>query len=359
MGAHAKGPGKLLGEDRTLADLIEADPIAALGGRVAERFDHRLPFLFKILDVRQMLSIQVHPTKQAAEEGFAREEASGPARTAPNRNYRDDNHKPELGVALTAFYLLHGFKSAASIRDTLTGVPGWDVLLPALERGGVASLYQEVMEATQDRVDKLLQPLVDHLTATEGYTRDQPEFWAKRAVAQYTKEGHHDRGIFSIFWFNLVHLKPGEGIFQDAGVPHAYLEGVCIELMANSDNVLRGGLTPKHIDVPELLDKTRFEAITPNILTGRAGSGNWTDYPTPAPDFALSKTEVSPGDSITVDTTGGPAILLLLKGGIESPDLKLDARHRTIFVPVGKTVVSKATENSLLYLARPALSASK
>ena len=260
MGAHHKGPAELRGEGGTLEELISAAPQDVLGTRVAGRFDARLPFLFKILDVKDMLSIQVHPTKAAAEAGFAREEKDGPERNAPDRNYRDDNHKPELGVALTDFYLLHGFKSSEAIAEALTQVPGWDGLRAVLDKSGVKGLYRHVMELAQPALDRLLQPLVDSLQSEDRYTRDQPEFWAARAVRQYTREGHHDRGLFSIYWFNILHLTPGEGIFQDAGIPHAYLEGVCIELMANSDNVLRGGLTPKHIDVPRA---TREHAFRP------------------------------------------------------------------------------------------------
>ena len=350
MGAHAKGPGRLNNGDGTLAELIDKDPQRVLGSQVADRFDNRLPFLFKVLDVRQMLSIQVHPTKAAAEEGFAKEEENGPARDAPDRNYRDDNHKPELGVALTDFYLLHGFRSVASIRDTLMTTPGWDALVAVLDDKGPKGLYAYVMDADQSTVDELLQPLVDTLTGSD-YTRDDVRFWAQRAVEQYTTEdGHHDRGIFSIYWFNLVHLHPGEGIFQDAGIPHAYLEGVCIELMANSDNVLRGGLTPKHIDVPELLEKTRFEPVTPNVLTVASADG-WVRYPTPAPDFALEVATLGKGESLEVSTNKGAAILLLLSGSVNLSGQPVDESARTVFIPADEDLTLRATAEARVYLA--------
>ena len=352
MGAHAKGPATVAPRGGSLAELISRGPAQTLGAAVANRFADRLPFLFKVLDVKEMLSIQVHPTKAAAEEGFAREEASGPERSAPDRNYRDDNHKPELGVAVTDFYLLHGFRSAAEIAATLDEVPGWAELRAPFERGGVAELYAHVMRAEQSEIDRLLGPLADSL-ATGEFDRSQPAFWARRAVEQYTRDGHHDRGMFSIYWFNLVHLTPGQGIFQDAGIPHAYLEGVCIELMANSDNVLRGGLTPKHIDVPELLDKTRFAAVTPERLRPVTATAGWERYPTPAPDFALWRARPDGGTTIELPAEERPSILLLLSGevGLGGTDVTLRETARTAFVPAGQSVTLAAQVDSIVYRA--------
>ncbi|WP_420459998.1 mannose-6-phosphate isomerase, class I [Neolewinella sp.] len=350
MGAHPKGPGQLRGSEHTLDELIARQPETLLGAEVARRFDDDLPFLFKILDVREMLSIQVHPTKEAAEKGFAREEREGPARDAPDRNYRDDNHKPELGVALTDFYLLHGFRSESEIRETLSTTPGWNALLDTFDTGGTKALYARVMRAGQPEIDRLLQPLVDRL-AGGTYTRDAPAFWAQRAVEQYTQDGHHDRGMFSIYWFNLVHLQPGEGIFQDAGIPHAYLEGCCIELMANSDNVLRGGLTPKHIDVPELLDNTRFDPVQPSILHPQAASPGWQTYATPAPDFKLLRSTPMAGTSLTVDTQSGASILLLLDGQLSGDGVALATDARTTFVAAGNELTLSAAEDSVVFLA--------
>ena len=355
MGTHHKGPAKLMGSDYTLADLIHNNPTQQLGQEVAERFANRLPFLLKVLDVNDMLSIQVHPTKAAAEKGFAEEDAKRIDRSAPNRNYRDDNHKPELGVALTDFYLLHGFKSEEEIKRAMTQVPGWSGLLPALERGGVKELYRTVMEADQGQLDSWLNPLVESLGPESDYDRSQPEFWAARAIEQYSENGHHDRGLFSIYWFNIVHLTPGQGVFQDAGIPHAYLEGVCIELMANSDNVLRGGLTPKHIDVPELLDNTRFEAKAVEKLLPQASTHEgWSHYPTPAPDFQLYLTQIHQGGKVEVDTTkGGPSILLLLTGeaqGIQE-EVALSVDHRTVFVPAGQKFTLQGLKETTMYRA--------
>ena len=355
MGTHPKGPATIPGTDETLAGAIEQCPVDMLGEDVAYRFDRKLPFLFKVLDVREMLSIQVHPNKEGARAGFAREEANGPERSAPDRNYRDDNHKPELGVALTDFYLLHGFRSLSFIHQMCEYIPGWGELVPVLKRGGVSGLYRHVMEADQTEVDRLLQPLVDGLGPTPKQGRAYPEFWAHRAVELYSKNDHHDRGLFSIFWFNIVHLRPGEGIFQDAGIPHAYLEGTCIELMANSDNVLRGGLTPKHIDVPELMKHIVFDEVTPRIIRPALAEhdGEWVPYPTPAPDFALSVARAHRDDDLVVDTRRGPAILFLHKGSVASGeyDLTLDRRRRIAFVPAGLRFALTAHAATTLYLA--------
>lgn len=340
FGDHPKGPAVIPDTGQTLTEFIAADPVGHLGEAGIARFGKRLPFLLKILDVEKMLSIQVHPDKGAAEAGFAREEANGPDRSDPTRNYRDDNHKPELGLALSDFYLLHGFRSAEAIRETLTSVPGWATLEQHLDTEGVPGLYEYVMRADQETTDQLLQPLVDHIS-DGGFDRSQPEFWAHRAVEQYSKDGHHDRGMFSIFWFNLVHLRPGQAIFQDAGIPHAYLEGRCIELMAGSDNVLRGGLTPKHIDVDELLLNTRFDTVAPNILEAQPlpnGQGQY--YPTPAPDFRLSQYRLAEEKAVTLSGNGGPSVLLLLEGEIRvSPgEVTLNEQQRAAFLSAGEAV---------------------
>lgn len=349
FGDHPKGPAPINGADLTLADLIADHPARHLGNDVVQRFGPRMPFLLKVLDVRQMLSIQVHPDKGTAEAGFAREEANGPERTAPNRNFRDDNHKPELGVAVTDFYLLHGFRSVEDVRATLSSAPGWDSLTDALETEGLAGLYEHVMRADQGTVDRLLQPLVDKIK-TGTYRRTQPEFWAQRAVEQYSHNGHHDRGIFSIFWFNLVHLRPGQAIFQDAGIPHAYLEGQCIELMANSDNVLRGGLTPKHIDVDELLLNVRFEAVFPNILEAKEQLNGLWEYQTPAPDFGLRYAQLTPGADFNY-TAQGPAVALIWEGSALLQKTVLNDEQRAVFVASGEEIRLQSAEGALVYFA--------
>lgn len=315
MGTHPKGMSVIDAgiEELPLGEFVAQDPVGVLGQAVADAFEGRLPFLFKVLDVQKMLSIQAHPTKAAAGAGFRRENEAGIPLTADHRNYRDDNHKPEVMVALTDFWLLHGFRPVAEIRGALQSVPELVTLLPHFADGDIRHLYQVIMQMPQADVDALLAPMETRLYAA-SFTPDQPEHWAKLAFADYTHGGHYDRGIFSIFLLNLLHLRTGEGIFQAAGIPHAYLSGVNIELMANSDNVFRGGLTPKHVDVAELLQHLSFEPAVPQILHGQARGEAETVYPTPAPDFEVSRIDLSAAAHFEHRPGQGPAIYIVMEG---------------------------------------------
>ena len=296
MGAHPSALSNLIinNDEKQLNELIKNEPQKFIGQKTQIEFGE-LPYLFKILDVKDMLSIQVHPSKAAAAKEFARENAEGISLDSPARNYKDDNHKPELVVALGDFWLLHGFKPPEEMVYTLLNVVELRELLSVFNQSGYEGLYKQVMEMPQKEVNRILQPLVDNIS--EIYKDAEPEkededFWAARASKNFCKDGNIDRGIFSIYLFNLVHLKKGEAIFQDAGLPHAYLEGPCVEIMANSDNVLRGGLTNKHIDVKELLKHTRCEATYVQILDGEETHPSEKLYPTPASDFSLSVLEL-------------------------------------------------------------------
>ncbi len=351
LGAHPKGPATSPVGD--LQQLIAENSVEVLGNQIAERFNQQLPYLLKVLDVKQMLSIQAHPSKASAETGFAYEEANGPARTASNRNFRDDNHKPELGVALNDFYLLHGFKSAAAIEKTLQNIPAWSGLQAYLSKQGVKGLYQYVMEAPQATINSYLRPLAAQIGKRLIQDKYNPDFWAQRAISQYAQGGNLDRGIFSIYWFNLVHLRPGEGIFQAAGIPHAYLEGACIELMANSDNVLRGGLTQKHIDVQALLDNLHFRAVYPEILHLRspntANAASWSYYPTPVEDFLLSQQPLAENEQLVLD--GGPAIFLVLQGRVSTDKGLVFNRGASFFLPHGASATVQAASPATLVRA--------
>lgn len=320
MGAHDNAPAELLEDDGSavaLNEYIRQHPEDSLGTYTTGRFG-RLPYLLKILDVKDMLSIQVHPTKRNAELEFAAENKKGVALNAPNRNYKDDNHKPELMLALSEFYLLHGFKPEDELLETLRGVPELSFLAPVFERQGYQELYRTVMELPQAEVNRILQPLLDRIVPAykEGtLSKKEEDFWAARAALTYDEPGKIDRGIFSIYFFNLLNMHPGEAIFQDAGLPHAYLEGQNVEIMANSDNVLRGGLTPKHVDVAELLKHVRFEATHPKIIMEDYGPGRIAVYHTPAPDFELSKLSLLRGESLTI-RAHSVEIFIVLEGKI-------------------------------------------
>jgi mannose-6-phosphate isomerase len=314
MGAHPASPAQLLNcETTSLFDAIQSSPSAFLGKRIEQQFG-TLPYLFKILDVRQMLSIQVHPSIESAIKGYAEEDEKGIPLKAPHRNYKDKNHKPELMAALSDFWLLHGFKPEEKIRKVFETVPELSFLQSEFEQGGYKGLYEVVMTMPQERVDEILQPLMQKIVPQ--YERNElpksnEHFWAARAVQTFCKSGHYDRGIFSIYFFNLLHLKKGEGIYQPAGLPHAYLEGQNVEVMANSDNVLRAGLTDKHIDVPELMKHVTFEPTFPNIIPAREDKEQV--YSTPAAEFELTKYSLS--DTALISTESA-TIFFVYEGSV-------------------------------------------
>jgi mannose-6-phosphate isomerase len=284
-----------------------------------------LSFLFKVLDVKDMLSIQVHPSKQAAEKEFARENAEGIPLHSPQRNYRDANHKPELMVALGDFWLLHGFKPAEELIDTLLNVTELRELLPIFNQRSYAGLYKHIMEMPQAEVNRILQPLLLNLNSiyqNREPSRYDEDFWAAKAANLFAQNGTIDRGIFSIYLLNLVHLKNGEGIFQAAGVPHAYLEGRNVEIMASSDNVLRGGLTNKHVDVKELMKHIKCEGVYPEILTAEKSTASLLQYKVPVSDFVLEKTELAAGNTINLQA-GSSEILLVTEGEAQADGITL------------------------------------
>lgn len=361
VGAHPKAPSALQfdGPAETLDKFVESAPEPTLGRRVAERFDKRLPFLLKALDVAQALSIQVHPTKEAAERGFAEENARGVPFDAPFRNYKDDNHKPEIMVALSEFWLLHGFKTPELIEATFAAEPELSFLAETFGEGDYEALYARLMSMPQAEVNERLSPLVERIDERHRnglLEKEEAGYWAKRALeASALSEGDVDRGVFSIYLFNIVRCQPGEGVFQDAGVPHAYLEGACVELMANSDNVLRGGLTPKHVDVPELLKHVRFEPTVPTLLKGEAVSEAERVYRSPAPDFELSRVELKPGQDFHNGAADGPEALLCVSGEAEamSGEKALALRQGgALFVADSAVYALRSREGAVVFKAR-------
>lgn len=314
MGAHPSAASTLQigNESIPLNERIAADPTAFLGTAVLKKYGE-LPYLFKVLDVKEMLSIQVHPSKKEAEKGFDAEEAAGIAITDQKRNYKDRNHKPEVMVALSEFWLLHGFLAEKPLLAILQNTVAFESLIPIFQQKSYKGLYQYVMELPQAEVDQLLAPLVASILAAPVPDKSSPAYWVRKLYLGHseTPVNNIDRGIFSIYFFNIVKAVPGEAVFQGAGVPHAYLEGQNVELMANSDNVLRGGLTPKHIDVPELLRHTTFEGIVPQIMKGNVLSNGELDYPCPVGDFGIRKIGLQPETSIETSSQSGEIILVL------------------------------------------------
>jgi mannose-6-phosphate isomerase len=319
MGAHDKAPSTVVGTGLRLDDVINKNPNEMLGEQVVKRFG-LLPYLFKVLDVVDILSIQVHPSKVEAEKGFARENAEGIPLSAAYRNYKDDNHKPEIMVALGDFWLLHGFLPEVKLIKMLRNTPELSQLLPVFEQQSYRGLYQLVMEESKEKTNDVLRPLIERvlpLYQSGALDKSSPEYWAAKAFLTFCPQGDLDKGIYSIFFFNIVQVNAGEAVFQDAGVPHAYMEGQNMELMANSDNVLRGGLTPKHVDVDELLKHVSFTETIPNILSGEIQpDGIERIYKSPAPDFELSKLDLNHSSNYQIKSSTFE-IMIVLDGEVK------------------------------------------
>jgi mannose-6-phosphate isomerase len=353
LGAHENAPAQL-DNGQGLNAFIKKNP-GYLGEIARQQFD-RLPYLLKILDVKDMLSIQVHPNKKAAVIEFANENKQGIPLNATNRNYKDDNHKPELMMALSDFWLLHGFQNPQRLKITIAAVPEFDFMWPVFEKAGYKDLYEQVMTMEQSKVNMILQPLLNRiipLYKAGKLQKGAPDFWAARAALTFNEGDNIDRGIFSIYLFNIVYLKKGEAVFQDAGILHAYLEGQNVEIMANSDNVLRGGLTPKHIDVAELMKHVIFEPVEPNIIHGNPVSEAEEVFKTPAPDFELSRIMLTAGQTCQLNILSAD-IFLLLDGTVEvsSRTDKYSFKKGEAFIAVNGSVITiKALPAAEIYRA--------
>lgn len=355
LGAHPSAAAEIVAASapNNLQNFIQQNPTEVLGKDVYSTFQE-LPYLFKVLDVKDMLSIQVHPSKTEAIKGFEAEEAAGIDIKAANRNYKDKNHKPEVMVALSDFWLLHGFKNEQLVERTLEDVPELNILLPIFKKEGYKNLYQYLMEMDQELVDTMLVSLVKRelrKKKNNELDKSMPGWWVAKLYEGGFDEKNIDRGIFSIYLFNIVYLKKGEAIFQGAGIPHAYLEGQNVELMANSDNVLRGGLTPKHIDVPELLKHTLFEPIEPKPIAVKQ-INNEKFYPCPVADFGISAIELNAGESYSALTTS-LEILLVIEGTVlvKQNESLIIKKGEALAVVANQEYSITATGKTLLYKA--------
>ncbi|MBI5593149.1 MAG: mannose-6-phosphate isomerase, class I [Deltaproteobacteria bacterium] len=301
MGAHPKAPSQVYHEGKweSLLQVIESHPTDVLGAEVAERFGGKLPYLFKVLAAAKPLSIQAHPNSHQAKEGFERENRLGISLMSSKRNYKDDSHKPECICALTRFWGMNGFRGISEIVKYL-GILCGDVLkdeIALLEKQpdsqGLKFLFQSLLTMPPEKKATAISSAVSHAGSIHvpGDLSADPMFqWVRRLHAEYPG----DVGVLFPALFNLFCLEPGQALYLASGEPHAYLEGVSIELMANSDNVLRGGLTPKHLDVPELLNILTFQERVPPVILPRKRSGVEWVYDTPAEEFSLSVISVFP-----------------------------------------------------------------
>jgi mannose-6-phosphate isomerase len=322
IGAHPTDPSVLLGEpERSLLTAVEEDPDGQLGSTCAARFGARLPFLLKVLAADEPLSMQAHPSARLAREGYRREEARGIPLDAPQRNYKDPEHKPELVCALTEFHALAGFRAVPSALELLhtlnvRELHAYVELLNAQpDANGLRALFTTWITLPQPALAELMPYLlaacVDHIRARGPFAREC------RTVLQLAEPYPTDPGVLTSLLLNHVMLSPGQAIYLPPGNLHAYLHGTAVEIQANSDNVLRGGLTPKHVDVPELLRVLDFAAGDVRVLGGESEGGHQICYPTPTPEFRLSRLDWAAGDAEPValeDAGQGPQVLLSVAG---------------------------------------------
>ena len=324
MGAHPKAPSQVFvdGLWRSLPEVIQESPEETLGQEVAARFSNKLPFLFKVLAAAKPLSIQAHPNKEQAGQGFARENELGIPLDAPHRNYRDDNHKPEIICALTPFWALNGFRK---IEETLSlleeaRIPGLVEIVLFLRshpnRDGLKKFFNHLMTTDSGKQGKIVEQTVNY---AEKRTHEEPVWtWMIKLNEEYPG----DMGVLSPIFLNLIRLEPQQAMYLPAGELHGYLEGAGIELMANSDNVLRGGLTPKHIDVQELLAVLNFTDGDLNILSPKNLTPGEAIYSTEAEEFVLSVIRINKAAPFSSPRDRSVEMMMCTEGEVSVTDLR-------------------------------------
>ena len=355
FGAHPAAPATVNGQG--LDDAIAADPAAALGKRVTEAHGDQLPFLVKLLAAAAPLSIQAHPSLEQAKEGFERENAEGIELNSPNRNYKDPNHKPELIVALTEFRALAGFRpvpdTAAFFAELSSPeLDRYATLLPTDGEGDLRALFTTLISLPHQPRVELIESVKRAAAELVG-KRNAPE-WMVEAAEVYLELNQTypgDVGVLAALLLNVLTLAPGEAAFLRAGQLHAYLSGLGVEVMANSDNVLRGGLTTKHVDVPELVKVLDFSTLE-NPRAETAPSHGGVEFQLPVDSFAVRMHALDDGDTLAVDEDG-PAIVLCTAGEVRGADGFVLTQGNGAWVPAseaateitaaGKTQVFVAT----------------
>jgi mannose-6-phosphate isomerase len=353
LGAHPKSPSHVLPSHESLTALIEREPERLLGRDVYREYGARLPFLLKVLAAETPLSLQAHPTRAQAAAGFDAEEARGVPLDAAERNYKDRNHKPELLCALTPFSALCGFRSIPQSLELFRALraPRLSAVCETLEQlpteAGLSQVFSTLLQASPERRRDLAQETLDRCTELAAWEGPfQREFsWAVRVGVLYPG----DIGLVTALLLNLIELAPGEAIFLPAGNLHAYLQGVGIEILANSDNVLRGGLTPKHVDTNELLRVLDFRSGPTSVLRGEA-RGSARVYQTTAPDFELQTFELFPSERPTITDRRGPEILLCQEGSIDvacGGETERLTRGQSLFIAASEPSYALSGEGTL------------
>ncbi|MGY2573037.1 mannose-6-phosphate isomerase, class I [Vibrio sp. C8] len=353
LGDHKSGSATLI-DGSPLCKWIEAAPEYRLGKGLVLRYGCRLPFLFKILDVREPLSIQVHPTIEQAKKGYKREISKGIAQD--QRSYHDDNHKPELMLALSDFYLLHGFRNVTETLAELNKYKSLHELIKLYSEIGIKGFVSLIFNLPKSNLFRLLTPIIEanrSAYAQNEISKSESLFWFMRAVERIERDNMDlDAGLLMIFIMNLMYVPKGDVVYQGAGVPHAYLEGQNIELMANSDNVIRCGLTSKHVDTRELLEITDFSPITPATVKGRANTDGSTDYIVPVNDFALREYKLEKGQSLATPEEEGACIWFVLSGEVKLDNQQHYSNSGSAFYQrPGEVNLFRAVSDAAIYRA--------
>lgn len=318
FGAHPAAPSRT-GDGRRLDDVVASDPDGMLGEDVVARFGVALPYLLKLIAAARPLSLQVHPHLAGARAGFDREEAACIPRDSPVRSYRDRNHKPELVYALTTFEAMCGFRAprrAAELFATLDAPLAkelYELLRAEPSAAGIRQVFTRLLAPVSRPSAEQVGEVVE--ASRHRLAVGSPSPRADRTVLQLQDAYPGDPGVVVSLLLNPVTLQPGEAMFVPAGGVHAYLRGLGVEIMASSDNVLRAGLTPKHVDVPELLENVDYVAAPPIRIAPEVFHGATKVFYAPVDDFELSVTTAGGG---THPLPGrGPRVLLCLSGSVE------------------------------------------
>jgi mannose-6-phosphate isomerase len=323
MGAHPAAPSRLRAGP-SLPALIEADPAGQLSAPVVRRFGARLPFLMKVIAAERNLSLQTHPNLEQAKAGYADEEQRRVPLDSPERSYVDPNHKPELVCALTPFEALCGFRSipvtVALLSELAVTAPGLGKYVDALrarpDSDGLREVVTGLLTVPADRRKRLVDSVVAACSAGSG------EFATEFATAVELGRAYPgDPGVVIALLLNRLRLEPGQALFLYAGNMHCYLRGTAVEVLASSDNVLRGGLTAKHVDVPELLRVVDVSAGPPPLMTPEQTGPGHVAYRPPVPDFRLDTFELT-AEPVEIGVTG-PRIMLTVEG---TASLRTDGR---------------------------------
>jgi mannose-6-phosphate isomerase len=349
VGAHPDEPS-LLPDGRPLNEAIAAEPEALLGVRAVERFGARLPFLLKVLAADTPLSLQAHPTAEQAQAGFAAEEVAGVPHEDPTRTFKDPFHKPELLLALTTFEALCGFRPVEESLHCLAKlqVPDLKPTIAALARGGLQAAIPQLIALSGKRRTALVSAVAE--AAGRFVAAHDPEFintyrWAAALAETYPG----DAGVVISLMCNHLKLSPGEAVFLPAGNLHAYLSGAGVEVMASSDNVLRGGLTAKHVDLAALIEVLDFSDGKVPVLHPVLGPGGLR-YPVPVEEFDLTRCQLD--TQLGTLTTSGPQVVLCTEGSavLTSVDGEVTlAKGESVFVPAGAPVSARGP--AILYRA--------